>query len=320
MNTNPLEQFKTDLKQVRLSEHERTEMHSTLQLFVKTNPVHAPVRSRGWMRAHVLHRAVFAYALGALLIVTLPTVYASGQSLPGDTLYALKVNVLEPTTEFLSFNNEARAERTTEHTQQRLREIASVRTDERHAEKISVASNELEEGVNRVRKHLRESEDISLQKKIEIQKDLLSVVEAHETILDTVSSSTKNNELAETQVVLENELIETIGSFVETADTDTVLDHIEDSIEKIQERVKSVAYEEERTILEQGVSETIAELAEGNTDEALQTLILSEQDAEAFDVVQNLTAEDTQDTPAPEEKATQEMLGEPGTTTEATTE
>lgn len=276
-----------------MSANEKDAMRNTLSVFMHSHPPKAPIPSPSWMHAHAHIAGRFAFAtLGVFLLVTVPVVYASGKSLPGDMLYPVKVSVVEPTSEFLAFKPEERVQRIVEHSEQRVKETALVRGD---AGKVSVASAALKETAERGQRYLEKTEDLSLDEKIETQKDLLSSLEAHE-ILAVNAEAHDKSAIRNTRLTLEDNLIETVELLVDSEGSEETLKHIASSIEKIQEKIESPMEEEQRLAFEKGIQKTNTELSEGDTEGALRAIILSEQDASVFDLLDEALASTTPET------------------------
>ncbi len=284
-----LKQFIKKSTDIRLSQDEKGLMKDRLDAFVRSHPA-VPVSSPSWMHAHLFRGAVFAYALGVLLIVTVPTVYASGKSLPGDFLYPIKVGVVEPTSEFLTLTPEKHIQRIVAHSEERVRETALVRTD---AEKTLIASRALEETAVRGSEYMQGTDTLSLEKKIDVQKDLLTAVEAHEALV-VDAGAVVDDAVRETRLILEDDLIEAMRLFVETNGETEALAYISVSIEKIREKTKEPLEEDLRAVFEKGVTQAITKLSEGNTNAALRAIVLNEQDADVIGIVAEMTATSTE--------------------------
>ena len=284
-----LHNFTEDLKTLRMTTSEKTRLRGVLLAHASKTPVPLPSLYMPFLR-HMRWYGALAFCF--IVILTIPTTYAAERSLPGDALYALKVNVIEPTTELLAFDPESRARRITEHSHRRLEETVAVLDDKDAAEKISIAANELEDSTDRARKHLEESDDITLREQIDIRKDMLSIVEAHDAIVSDFGV-TPSDATDEQRLILEDELIESVDVFTETASEGDVLNHIESSIEEVREKTEDPITEEQRSIFEEGIAQTLSELSQGDADDALLTLILHDQDAETIELILRATASTT---------------------------
>ena len=77
----------------------------------------------------------FAWALGAFVIATsgATVTLASARALPGETLYAAKVQVLEPVERAFAFSAEAEGEVAVRHLERRFREAAELSASGRYA-------------------------------------------------------------------------------------------------------------------------------------------------------------------------------------------
>lgn len=99
-------------KEIRLSTDERARMLSVLHEHIASNPVRKPAARFAAYRAMIdmvlayARRPAFAFAAAVLIIMVFggATAYAAQGSLPGDPLYAVKVDVMEPLQTALTFS------------------------------------------------------------------------------------------------------------------------------------------------------------------------------------------------------------------------
>lgn len=293
MKNNQLEQFKKDGEGIHLTSSEKNTVRGRLHAYMQHNPVQ---EKRGhvspfWMFSRAFHRHVVAYALViGLAVVSASTVYAAQQSLPGELLYVLKTDVVEPTSEFFVVSDRARTTLLTSHLQNRLEESVEI-LDEPNAEsRLSIAGQKLIDTTDRARKHISESDDLSVEEKIEAQKNFLSFIEAHQEIVDETGSSELTAIVEQNQNIFEESLSETIESYTKTASSEDVHDHFEDTIDDIEKKLDTNITNEQRNILTEGINESLVYLSEENVNDALRTLILHDQDAEVIGIIAEITA------------------------------
>ncbi len=109
---------------ISLTSEERAFMRTYLEAFSNAKPVHAPVPSPYAYFSFFMQPARMV-ALLLIIAVTgsATTVAASGNALPGETLYSLKVNVSEPLQGVLAFSSNEKADVEIRHAEERLKEI-----------------------------------------------------------------------------------------------------------------------------------------------------------------------------------------------------
>ncbi len=122
MNDQEIENFFSKMQQEKLSSKERSEMREALQLRIKGYQPSLKV-----YRFASLRIRQFAYVTMAVLLVLGVSVASAAEfSLPGDSLYSLKVSVIEPVREGLSLSLESKAKKEAEFAQKRLAEAAEL--------------------------------------------------------------------------------------------------------------------------------------------------------------------------------------------------
>ena len=88
---NPIDQFVEEVNKIRLEDEVKLRIRSKLVAHMQTNPIRILSPYTVMLRRSVLASAIFLFvAVGGV------TTFAATGSLPGDTLYPIKVNVIEP--------------------------------------------------------------------------------------------------------------------------------------------------------------------------------------------------------------------------------
>jgi len=120
LNSNEKKDVRNQLKMhmakegVKLSGEERVESKHFLQMFIRRLPT-----KNHWIHFS-LHSMTAAFAVFALFTGGLA--YAAEDTIPGDALYSLKVDITEPLREHLKFSPEAKAEWNARRMERRLEE------------------------------------------------------------------------------------------------------------------------------------------------------------------------------------------------------
>lgn len=114
------------LKGVRLSASEK---HAMLNhIYTEAEPLATP---SPFVFASFFQTHRYASAFAVMILLFTGTAYASGESLPGDPLYAFKVHVIEPAALALRFTEAAKNEYRVAILQERIEEIQHLKTEGR---------------------------------------------------------------------------------------------------------------------------------------------------------------------------------------------
>lgn len=127
-----MKKFFKQLKKEQLSKQEKEIMKNGLYLFMEKNPIASPANETpsridffAVFKTH--HRFAFVGAtLVIILLVMSGTAYAAEESLPGDLLYPIKINVTEKVRTALIKNPERLATWEAKKTERRLEEIEKI--------------------------------------------------------------------------------------------------------------------------------------------------------------------------------------------------
>jgi hypothetical protein len=134
--TNFTEQLHTAGNEIRMNRAERSRVHMALRAKMQESEKSPFSIPSPFMT--VLPRAVVAFAL--IVVISGGTAYAAEGSLPGDPLYAVKVDALEPIEGSLQFGDSAKAAWNAKIANRRLDEAQSLAAEGRLTE---AASDEL---------------------------------------------------------------------------------------------------------------------------------------------------------------------------------
>ena len=183
-----MENARASSQTVSLSEEERVEGRSALQSFVALHPTQKPAFSS------VVFRGFFSMRMvSSLMVVVLffgiggGAAYAAEETVPGDILYPLKVDVTEPLRERFHWNPERRAEWSARRVERRMHEAEKLMKRGHRPPKS------LEELQERMANHLAHMEErlstIESEEKAErIRAHLEERMAKHEAILEKVKN------------------------------------------------------------------------------------------------------------------------------------
>ncbi len=193
-----LERLIQSAKQIKLSPEKKDLIRARIQDFIELTPItkstSKPFVSPFGVRISVSY---FSKAISFALIVLIAgggTIsYASENTLPGDTLYTVKVNVKEPLEEKLAFSPQARLEVKTKQVEKRLTEAQTL------LQKNDTTPSKHQEVEDRVEKQVEEiSQTITeLQEKGDVETILTTtsklqpVLKAHQEALKEVAHNSE---------------------------------------------------------------------------------------------------------------------------------
>lgn len=188
-----VERFIRDAEPVRMTAREKALIRERLSAFMAANPAVEAVPSpyvvaTGWTNVFSLQmvKASYVRALAAIVLVlgTGMSVAAEG-ALPGEPLYAVKVNFNEQVAGILALSPEARAEHETSLAEKRLKEAASLSAQGRlTTEARTVIENDFEnhvENIERETAKLASRDD--LRTAVAVKSDFESALRVHEKVL-----------------------------------------------------------------------------------------------------------------------------------------
>jgi hypothetical protein len=175
-----------DIKKISLSKDEKSRIHDALKWYAEVNAsIRSPYSVFSW--THRVNKKLSFVVAGLLimLIASGSTVYASQNALPGDVLYPIKVDVVEPLAVALAINTEARQRVQVSQVEERLKEAEALAVQGRLTASTS-------DEIKNVVQHDIESLKGKLSK--QNQEDLSVRVSAHSDILRSIKDHSDNNE------------------------------------------------------------------------------------------------------------------------------
>jgi hypothetical protein len=211
-----------------LSEHEKEILRSKIMEFISFNPIRgkAPlVRERSYVSIFEVRHFMKAASLVLIIAVVVGgsgVSYAASNALPGEALYAVKVNINEHIESAVATTPKAKLAVQSEHIQRRLDEVQTLRKENKLSpvtQKIVIAKlDEHTHDASVSIDQLREQGDVSSV--LEATSNLTPIFEANKDILE------KENNKADPENAVE--------------DTDTLIAKIDDSTKVFQDKEDSV--------------------------------------------------------------------------------
>ncbi len=226
---NKFDEYISRLKGEGLTRGERAHIEAGLRLFIEANP--APVRNISPFR-HILRQRSFAnlsFILRAMAIILILVLlagggasYAAEQSLPGDVLYPVKIEVNERVLAAVALSADAKASTEAGLAERRLKEAEQLAAEAKlNADVRANLESNFEAHSNEVEKNVKELDDNDKSEAAaEASSNFESILRAHADILAQINSSTTVGEI---QALL-------LKVRTETDDTEKVRIHAEGRI------------------------------------------------------------------------------------------
>jgi len=176
------------LQRAHMTEHEKAELRGRLHAHMRAHPAGRPVVSP---LSFTLHMRAWSFALILFLIVSSGAgiAFAAEDSLPGDTLYPVKVNVTEPVRVALARGDENQAQIEEKLLNRRLEETEQLALrGELSDDRKDIAHAALERQIQKMESRLAvlSAENTELFEDTSLRLAALS--DAHTTILDTIQA------------------------------------------------------------------------------------------------------------------------------------
>ncbi|MDQ5901669.1 MAG: hypothetical protein QG580_384 [Patescibacteria group bacterium] len=261
-------------KEIKLSEKEKETLRYRISEFVSFNPIRGKnpaIRKSFYFSVFTLRNLSkgLAMVLVAVLVVGGTGVsYASTDSLPGDKLYTVKVNVNEKIEEKLAFTTEAKVVVQTQKVERRLTEVQKLaETKKLSPEKKEIVKHNLEKNISSVTKTIETlKEEGKTEKALDVVAMVTPVLEAHKEVL--VEKNKQEKEEADSMIMMAK------FSTPETESSEKTEEEFDKIIESVDAAIKKVEEVEEKVIDEivKNESETISDVAIKNTEEASQKI------------------------------------------------
>ena len=201
MNNN-FDQFIRQAKEVKLNEEEKASARAQLAMHVAKDGVQLTEEEKQaskqnlqmFMNAPKKRSRFFHLSLhsltAALAIVVLfsgSLAYAAEDTVPGDMLYPVKVDIVEPIRGRFKFTPEARAKWNARRIERRLEEGQRLMSrEDRFAKHLPKLQERLELHTQRLEEHLAKLE--SVENAEEIRSHMEKTLERHEAMLDSIES------------------------------------------------------------------------------------------------------------------------------------
>lgn len=227
-----IESLLTSQKDTSLSVSERADMWQDLHSYAT---FHTPVEATVVKRFSFTHVMRFATATAALVFVSVGTGYAAYDSLPGDALYPVKVNVVEPVVGFSHSSEQDQLNYQASLLERRLFEMQQLSKAELLTEEtVATIETSVEKHGSEINGIITADIDSSVNAKerLDVLSNAVTTLRTHEFIEDTKVGKGRKSKFKSTEVSV-SELFETEANrFADDTPTEAV-EYIAGVIEKL---------------------------------------------------------------------------------------
>lgn len=195
---NPIDQFIKSAREVRLTDEAKGRTRSNLLAHMRVNPVRviSPYVS---VFSSMFSRPVLA--LGVFLLVTLggATTFAASGALPGEPLYPIKVNVIEPIKGFaVAVSPEEKAKWQVSLAEERVREVEQLATKERMTTEEGMRSRErFDDSIKEARETIKKLSKDNPDAAAELEASFTTSIISHENNLRALGSAASSTNAQE---------------------------------------------------------------------------------------------------------------------------
>ncbi len=197
MKLKKLQQFKKEMKGVRLPSEEKNLIKNNLISFIRTNPVRKNTNARlinQTQRLFLFFTQKHMYASIATILVLLTgtgTAFAAENTLPGDTLYPVKLHINESVRGAVALTHEARANWETKVAERRLDEASKLESKGKLSpETEAKIEARLEAQTKKIKARIEKLEEKgNTEAAANMSARLENALELHEQLLEKLKSS-----------------------------------------------------------------------------------------------------------------------------------
>lgn len=190
MNNEKFEKLIRSMKSVRLNADEKAQMFQNIRFAVRERAAQKPERSVFSLRMLFVNKISVAALCAVLVIVSSVGVSKAAQnSLPGDFLYPVKVNITEKIKAALAHTPEQKAKVETGIAVQRLQEAEALQAQNKlDAQKSAEITQNLAEHAQKIQKEVTNVQNIADPKTVQdLNQQLDSSLGAHTRMLQHLS-------------------------------------------------------------------------------------------------------------------------------------
>lgn len=292
-NETEIEQKLTSLNKVSLPESEKSAIKAslmkqaatTLPTYSPSTPIVSPFNV--WFVRGTVSFASF-------LLIFVGTAYASKDSLPGDPLYAMKVNVLE---EAISLTKIERLEHTNYEIirmENRLAELQELSRDTKlvNSDDLNAFAEQIDEHINDISETFDEIDnDISHLEKINALSKLSSIVKAQKRVIkDNTEFESAGDDIDDAGDETSDLLGENIDNFTNEENIDVVAKYLSEEVAEMKTKVEATSTTaKQRESYKKNLLDLEEAINSRDLPEAIITILEAEQEEEVADYLDEET-------------------------------
>jgi len=200
MSDRDIQKFIETSRKIKLSENEKSDIKQSIWSFIKNNPVRNEIRPRLTYGSNIfLTKLNFASAMAILLILTVlvggGVAVGAERALPGDALYAIKVNFNEEVRALASVSEESKANWEIERVQRRLEEAETLAEEgSLDADVRAKIEANFESHSDRVKDRIEKFENKdNFNAAVDVSSKFEASLKAHQKILNRLTVETKDD-------------------------------------------------------------------------------------------------------------------------------
>ena len=267
-------------KKLSLSTHERATIKSSLlEHASETLKYEGQSISSPW----IVWAMRGAISFASLLVVFVGTAYASQDSLPGESLYAIKVRVIEEMIAFTKVTPQDRVAYDTSLMETRLDELQALILQEETPQPEDLASvvEQINEHVTHIEDTLETTETsvMTHEEKIHTLTKVSGVAKAQAKIAQKEARFTTISEMvSNSQKSVTDARTSAVEGFVEEESTEVVGNYLSDQIIEVGEQVHTIVTNKNtRDSAERHLYDVDEALIDGDTSEALISILEAQE-------------------------------------------
>ncbi|MCA9351246.1 hypothetical protein KC929_00525 [Patescibacteria group bacterium] len=295
MNSNKLDKFIQEIESIKMTSFEKDEMRNQLIAFAMGyTPVVSPYQ-------HVLYAVRRGVVIAFIAILSIGSVsnFASGQALPGDTLYPVKI-AHEEIKLAATFDTKKKISYEIKRTEKRIKEATELATmhdlDDQTQDDIA---EEIKKQTLKVKEHIEEVKVDDPEEALALNSELKSTIKANTEALRKVSTNPekqkKDEDNSETPTVV-TQADQPIPDYevVEVSFAKNLLGHIDEevaSIETFEDEVSREITKEEDEITEDQPSDIETEQNTDDKEDVIKEREIIAKEIQSLEDILNLKAE-----------------------------
>lgn len=222
-------------------------------------------------------------SFASVLLVFIGTAYASQDSLPGEPLYAMKVNVVEDMIALTKTNPEEQVAYDSVLMETRLNELKALSDQETlpPPEVVATVANQINEHVTDMTNTIASADTSELphEKKIAALARVKALAKAQSKVVETQESLSNIKETtADAEESTSDAISATVEDFAKDKPVETVNNYLSNQIDAISDQITaSTTDEETRDKVEESLHNVDESLADGSINDAIVSITEAQQ-------------------------------------------